>query len=111
MKITPQAEQYGLPHKEAAELPPEEDFGSFFSGITAGTMRRASDEGLQPMGNPSAGVQRYLKSPHFMEWYEKGGHQHGAPHEALDAYLDHLGSDEPDSGGIMPGHIDPRDNF
>jgi hypothetical protein len=40
MKITPQSEAYGLPHKEAAELPSASDFSDLLqgSGITPGYM-------------------------------------------------------------------------
>jgi len=50
MKITPQAEQYGLPHKEARELPPAEEFGSFYAGTTAGTMKRAGQPPIEESG-------------------------------------------------------------
>ena len=40
--IIGQAEQYGLPVKEARELPPEDEFTTFLRGaaITPGLMRR-----------------------------------------------------------------------
>lgn len=41
--IIGQAEQYGLPEKEAVVLPPGDEF-SFYSGITAGTMRREQED-------------------------------------------------------------------
>jgi hypothetical protein len=41
--IVGQAEQYGLPEKEAFVLPSADEF-SFYAGITPGTMRRAGWE-------------------------------------------------------------------
>jgi len=46
MKITPQHEQYDLPHKEAAAIPPESEVADLLGGhhISAGTMRRDEEE-------------------------------------------------------------------
>lgn len=43
MKITPQHEQYGLPHKEARKLPSPSDVADLLGGtrILPGMMRRA----------------------------------------------------------------------
>jgi len=42
MKVTPQSEQYGLPHREARELPPAKEVADLLrgAGITPGTMSR-----------------------------------------------------------------------
>lgn len=41
--IVSQAQQYGLPEKEARELPPGDEF-SFYAGITPGMNRREREE-------------------------------------------------------------------
>ena len=46
MKITPQHEQFGLPHKEAAELPPESEVADLLKGhrISSGMNSRYDEE-------------------------------------------------------------------
>jgi hypothetical protein len=46
MEITPQSQQYGLPQKEARELPTAAEISDLLSGprITPGLMRSSRDE-------------------------------------------------------------------
>jgi hypothetical protein len=68
--IVGQAEQYGLPYKEARELPPADEF-SFYAGITPGTMKRASEypPGADALMDKLFAEEHALKGPkNHQEW-------------------------------------------